>query len=201
LRTKGKLVLVVFALIVASLAAFLLFLPKYLKPEFKKIGHIPYLTSVEIRNPEIALKYGIVGYVEISLAPDAPMSQIEIERGGEASITLLLHFVSHDPKVTEIQVNIDPNSGEGLVIEQSYVVKDTKGNIIERGVVNVNKFVSYNPSGSVTIKADQTLPVTLTIRIPTDFPSSISSFPLGAVGITANVPVLSDVNVMVYVRI
>ncbi len=169
----------------------------YIQPLGKdQVFNAPLLTSLEIRNPEIALKYGIVGYVEI-MAPDASKS-LSLSKGSETSITILLHFVSHVSEVTETRVKIDPNSGEGLTIEQVYAIEDGDGNIIGRGIINVNELISYNPSGLVTLKAGQPLPVTLTICIPIDFPRDVDPFPLGAVGITASVPILSDIKVMVY---
>ena len=181
MKVEKKLVLVGFTLIVVSLAAYLSFLSVPSEPE-PRIKSIPFLTSQEIRNPVIALKYGIKGYLEISQAPETPKSPT-IEKEGEASITILLHFVSYTPDLPEIQVNIDPNSGEGLTIE--------------RGTVTINKLVSYNPSGTVTIKAGQTLPVKLTIQVPKDFPSNAFPFPIGAVGITADIPIIDEIDVMI----
>jgi len=57
--------------------------------------------------------------------------------------------------------------------------------------------VSYNPSGTVTIKAGQTLPVKLTIQVPKDFPSNAFPFPIGAVGITADIPIIDEIDVMI----
>jgi len=201
LRIKKKLVLLAFALIVvASLVAYFQSSPK--SPPMKGIGvSIPSLTNDDIRNPEIALEYGFTGYVEATLGPNAPKS-MTIRKGEEASITVLLHFVSHDPEVKEVQVTLNPE-GEGLKIEQSYVIVDEKGNVVSRGVININEFVRYNPSGTVTIHADENLPVTLTIRVPIDFPGSVSPFQLGLVGVSVKaskgyIPVLCDARVMVY---
>lgn len=196
LRTGRKLALVTVALILASLVAYVQSPAKSSEPELQEIN-VPALTRLEIRNPEIARKYDIVGYLEITMAPNAPKS-LSVSKGGEASIMILLRFVSYVPEVTETQVKIDPKSGEGPMIEQYYVTEDAKGDIIGRGVVNINDLVTYNPSGIVTLKASQTLQVTLTTRIPTDFPIEVSSFPLSAVGITANVPIINDVKVTVY---
>lgn len=180
--TKKKLTLLASALIVVSLAAYLLVLWISQEQEVEMIG-IPTLHADEIRNPDIALKYGIKGYLEIKQAPDASKS-LTVEKEGQASTTILLHFVSYTADLTEILVNIDPNSGEGLSIE--------------RGTVTVNKLVSYVPSGIVTVKAGQTLPVKLTIRVPKDFPNDAFSFPIGAVGITADIPIIDEIDVMIY---
>jgi hypothetical protein len=128
-----------------------------------------FLTDTEIRNPEIALKYGITGYLEIIHPSDSP-SSLSVDRGGEINITILLHFVSYSPEVTEAQLNIDPNPKTG-------------GEGIEMGGVFFNDLVSYNPSGNISIKAGETIPVTMSFRIPENFPSSIEALPLCAMGI------------------
>lgn len=144
------------------------------EPKFEEIIGISTLTGMEIRNPEIALKYGVTGYLEITYPPDSP-GLLSVDRGGEININILLHFVSHTPEVTEAQVNIDPKGPWGLKIEYRDVI--------------FNEFVSYNPSGNITIKAGETIPVIMTIRIPEDFPSYIKSIPLGAMGIQFNITI------------
>jgi len=138
---------------------------------------IPALTEVEIRDSETALKYGATGYLEITYPSDSP-SLLSIDRGGEININILLHFVSHTPELTELQVNIDPKSRGGLSI--SY--RD----------VNFREFVSYNPSGNITIKAGETIPVIMSIRIPENLSSYIEAIPLGAMGIQANVTIIDE---------
>lgn len=142
-----------------------------------KIEGISPLTGIEIRNPEIASQYGVAGYLEITYAPDSP-SCLSVDRGGEINISILLHFVSYIPEVTEAQVNIDPKSPWGLRIQQ--------------GDVTFNDFVSYNPSGNITIKAGETIPVVMTISVPEDLPRTITAVPLDAMGIMADVPVISE---------
>jgi hypothetical protein len=139
-----------------------------------EIRNIVLLTDTEIRDPEIALQYGVTGYLEITYPSDSP-SSLSVDRGGEINITILLHFVSYSPEVTEAQVDTDPQGPWGLRIEQSGVT--------------FNDFVSYNLSGNITIKAGETIPVIMTIRIPEDFPSYINSIPLGAMGIQFNITI------------
>jgi hypothetical protein len=134
-------------------------------------------TPEEIRNPEIALKYGITGYLDIVLPADSP-SSLSVNRGGEINITILLHFVSYTTEVTEAQVNIDPKNPWCLGIEQDDV--------------SFNDLVSYNPSGNISIRAEETIPVTMSIRIPENLPSSIEAIPLYALGITSNFLVLDE---------
>jgi hypothetical protein len=138
---------------------------------------ISSLTGIEIRNPEIALQYGITGYLEITYPSDSPIS-LSVDRGGEININILLHFVSYTPEVTEAQVNIDPESPWGLGIEQDDV--------------NFNDLVSYNLSGNISIKAGEIMPIMMSIRIPENFPGSIEAIPLGAMGISANFGILDE---------
>ena len=144
------------------------------EPTINKTENIVLLGPTEIRNPEIALQYGVTGYLEITLPSDSP-SSLSVDRGGEININILLHFVSYTPEVTEAQVTIDPKGPWGLKIEYRDVI--------------FNEFVSYNPSGNITIKAGETIPVIMTIRIPEDFPSYINSIPLGAMGIQFNITI------------
>jgi hypothetical protein len=156
-------------------------------------GSISSLGPLGIRDPDIALEYGILGYLDVTLPPDSPKA-LSISRGEEANITILLHFVSHIPELTEVEVNIDPKD-DPLRMGQCYHIEDAEGKVIKRGVITINDLISYNPSGNITIKAGETLPVTMTIRVPADLPEGImpASIPLGAVGITADVFVLSDI--------
>jgi len=142
-----------------------------------KIIGIPTLTGMEIRDPEIALKYGVTGYLEITYPPDSP-SLLFIDRGGEININILLHFVSYTPEVTEAQINIDPMHPWGPRIEYRDVI--------------FNEFVSYNLSGNISIKAGETIPVMMSIRIPANFPSYIEAIPLCGMGIRADVPTIDE---------
>jgi hypothetical protein len=152
---------------------------------------IPAITHFEIRNPDIAAEYGIRGYLEI--LPDGSSEELYISRGGEANTTILLHFVSYTPELSEIEVSIDPK--DTLWISVSYSILDAEGNIIGKGVIDVNRLVSYSPSGRVVLKAGETLPVTMTIRVSADLPERISesSIRLGAVGIRTDVPLISEI--------
>ena len=156
-------------------------------------GSIPSLVPLDICDPDIALEYGILGYLDVTLPPDSPKA-LSISRGEEANITILLHFVSHIPELTEIEVNIDPKD-DHYKVGQYYHIEDAEGNIVGRGLIITNDLVSYNPSGTIVMRANETLPITMTIRVPADLPEGImpASIPLGAVGITADVFVLSDI--------
>ncbi len=143
--------------------------------EFKSI---PALTDMEIMNPEIAKKHNISGYIEITSANSS------ILKGNNTTVTFYLHFVSHNPNVRETKVRIDPK-GDGLAITQVYL--DEKG---ERKKFTLNDFVKYEPQGVITIKDGETIAVKMTIRIPKLKASYIPEFPVGPVGISADVPVI-----------
>jgi hypothetical protein len=162
------------------------------EPEAQLEGRsIPGITGMEIRNPDTAAKYGIRGYLEI--LPAGSSEELYISRGGEANTTILLHFVSYTAELTEIEVSIDPEDTPSVKV--CYGVLDVEGNIIGKGVIDVNRLVNYSPSGKVVVKAGETLPVTMTIRVPADLPERISYswIPLEAVGIRTDVPLLSEI--------
>jgi len=85
-------------LIVVAFSAGLLLRPyeSSKTPEIKPIS-VPLLGTEEVKNPEIAKRYGIVGYVEFNMTEDTPRTLV-IARGEEVNITILIHFVSYDPK-------------------------------------------------------------------------------------------------------
>jgi len=172
---SGIMISVVVAL--ASVAFVLLIVGSSPEPKFEEIKYVPALTELEIRDREIALKYGVTGYLEITYPSDSP-SLLSIDRGGDININILLHFVSYTPEVTEAQVNIDPKGPGGYKIEYLDV--------------NFREFVSYNPSGNIVIKAGETIPIIMNIRIPENLTSDIEAIPLGAMGIRTNVPMIDE---------
>jgi hypothetical protein len=144
------------------------------EPKIEKWGSAIFLTDSDIRNPEYALQQGIAGYLEITLPPDSP--SLLSDTGGEVNVNILLHFVSYTPEVTEAQVNIDPNSQFGFG-ENDLFWDET---------------VSYNLSGNISIKAGETIPVTMSICLVVNFQRSIAAIPLYPAGITANVTTIDD---------
>jgi len=182
MREKFNLRLISVFVVLALLVCALLSVSSSLEPnepnfeEMEMVG-VPLLTDIEIRNPEIALQYGVTGYLEITYPSDSP-SLLSIDRGGEININILLHFVSYTHEVTEAQVNIDPKGPGGYKIEYLDV--------------NFREFVSYNPSGNIVIKAGETIPVIMNIRIPENLTSDIEAIPLGAMGIRTNVPMIDE---------
>lgn len=144
------------------------------EPKMEKVGNIIWLMPSDIRNREYALQQGIAGYLEITLPPDSPSLLSNI--GGEVNVNILLHFVSYTPEVTEAQVNIDQNAWVGF----------------GENALSWNETVSYNLSGNISIKAGETIPVTMSIRLVVNFQRSIAAIPLYPAGITAHVTTIDD---------
>jgi len=109
---------------------------------------------------------------------------VYLKRGEEADIPILLHFDSHNPEVTQVPVSIDlANCSSGWWVY--YGILDDEGNEIGRGSISNSQVLSYNVSGTVVIKSGETLPLTMTIRLPEDLPKRISrtSFDVPVIGI------------------
>jgi hypothetical protein len=139
------------------------------------IPFIPYLKSLD---PATALKYGITGYLEITYPSHSPNS-LSVGRGGEININILLHFVSYAPEtVTEAEVNINPSSDSGRVVVQGDVI--------------LSELISYSAGGNITIQAGETVPVTMILRVPEDFPESTTRIFLYAARITTDFPMIDE---------
>jgi hypothetical protein len=161
-KMRGRLkVGIVALLVVTSLASIVLFAGPLLGwgEDQTQDGDILSMGFEEIRDPAFAAQHGLRGYLEISYPPDSP-SVLSVHRGGEASIDVLIHLVSYVPALTEMQVCILPEAS---------VFCDYRAE--ERAY----KLISYNPSGNLTIKAGETVSVTMTVCVPEDFPESVTA--------------------------
>jgi len=172
-KFNPRIVILVFVALLACAPLFASLSSELNEPKIAKWGVILLMPS-DIRNPEYALQEGITGYLEITYPSDSPSLLSDI--GGEVKVNILLHFVSYSPKVTEAQVNIDQNAWFGFGVND----------------VSWNETVSYNLSGSIPIKAGETIPVTMTIRLVMNPQRSIAAIPLDPAGITANVTTIND---------
>jgi hypothetical protein len=172
-KFNPRIVILVFVALLACAPLFASLSSELNETKMAKWGVI-LLSDSDIRNREYALQQGIAGYLEITYPPDSPSLLSAI--GGEINVNILLHFVSYSPEVTEAQVNIDQNAWFGFGVND----------------VSWNETVSYNLSGSITIKAGETIPVTMTIRLVMNPQRSIAAIPLDPAGITANVTTIDD---------
>jgi hypothetical protein len=172
-KFNPRIVILVFVALLACAPLFASLSSELNEPKIAKWGVILLMPS-DIRNREYALQQGISGYLEITYPSDSPSLLSAI--GGEINVNILLHFVSYSPEVTEAQVNIDQNAWFGFGVND----------------VSWNETVSYNLSGSIPIKAGETIPVTMTIRLVMNPQRSIAAIPLDPAGITANVTTIDD---------
>lgn len=172
-KFNPRIVILVFVALLACAPLFASLSSGLNETKMSKWGVILLMPS-DIRNPEYALQQGISGYLEITLPSDSPSLLSDI--GGEINVNILLHFVSYTPEVTEAQVNIDQNAWF------RYGEND----------VYWDETVSYNLSGTIPIKAGETIPVTMTIRLVVNFQRSTAAIPLEPAGITANITIIND---------
>jgi len=128
------------------------------------------LTPEDIRDPQIALQHGILGYVELTWMDTLPPSVMrpgEIWRGG-----WLAHFVSHTCEVAEAELHIEP--GEGALRGGRYYTREDGTEVF----LDYSRFLCYWPQGVFKIKADETMVIEVTLRVPSDLPRSIQDFRL-----------------------
>jgi len=146
------------------------------------------LSITDITDAETALRHGIYGYIEISAAPGTPSLVGVTQDSATTDVTILLSFVSHAPDTkNEAKVSVDLNSPNGLTIEQ----------YTEDGVIKLNDIISYNVTGTITIRAGETVPICVTIQ---NLPLKGESIPLEGVGIMSDfdVAIIHNIGVRLY---
>jgi hypothetical protein len=129
-----------------------------------------FLTDDDIRDPQIALQHGILGYVELTWVDALPPSAM---RPGETwTGGWLAHFVTHTCEVTEAELHIEP--GEGAFRVGKYYTREDGTEVF----LDYSRFLRYWPQGVFKIEADETMVIKVTLRVPADLPRSIQDFPL-----------------------
>jgi hypothetical protein len=195
---RRKLVAALLALALVTLTPALCI--KFLAPSHEaqptEAFFIPRLSDDEMRDPEIAMKYGIRGYVDLTPQDSPP----EAMRRGEAwTTTVVLHFVSHTPDLAEVQLHIcsiSAHTGQGA---GTYYYREDG----EREYFDYTSLVSYCPGGTFRLGNGETLTVQLAFRVPSDCPESIDEVHLSPCGIEAfdgdgsSVPILNPMGAMV----
>jgi len=147
----------------------------------------PAITRKEIEDPIEAQKRNIKGYIEIT--PQNPdLNSIYPERETEYRVNINIKFVSHTKELTETEILIDPHHKYATTVEK--YLGDNKGSVI------LNDYISYDPSGSITLKAGEPITVTISINLPKDFPKV--KIPLNAVGIISELTVIDYLDVDIY---
>lgn len=128
------------------------------------------LTPEDIRDPEIALQHRILGYVELTWMDVLPPSAM---RPGETwTGKWLAHFVSHTCEVTEAELHIEP--GEGAYRAGRYYTGEDGTEVF----LDYSRFLRYWPQGVFKIKADETMVIEVTLRVPADLPRRIQDLRL-----------------------
>lgn len=148
---------------------------------------IPSLGSVDIINKTTAIKYGILGYLEITPLQETPKTFTLNEQG--FNITLELKFTSHTQDLNEIEVKFDPKNLNTVTIEQG--LGDGKGTIL------INDYIHYYPSTNITLKNGESKNVILNVKLPLLTYLKGLKIPIKAIGIITNVPVLDNTEVIV----
>lgn len=165
-------------------------MPKEETPgRFKNTFDAPFLSDTEIANASIAVPYGVKGYIQATVAAGTPKLLDAARNGGRVEVTILLHFVSYSPELTQTEVNIDPLNSSGLVLK--IVTYSDR-------VININELIDYEPKGLLIIRENETLAVKTTITFPADVLGSLQDFYLSCVGMAANVPILEKMDVIIH---
>jgi len=122
------------------------------------------------RDPEFALQHGWFGYLDITWLDDP--GDLCLDRGEEWCGTWLLHFVSHTSELTEMSLYV--SRCDGLWNYPRWCIDGD-------GPAEPIKFFPlwwYEPHGVIRMKAGETVPVKVTVRIPEDLPEEIHQFTL-----------------------
>jgi len=119
-----------------------------------------------VPDAEYSLKWGYYGYVFINVSEDTP-EVIYADRGEDVNITVLVHLISFLPNFTQANIKIAPHDPTNAICLEPYNGRD--------GYFCVNDLISYIPNGTVEIKANETLPITLVIHVPEDFPPGLQT--------------------------
>jgi hypothetical protein len=131
-------------------------------------------THGNIRDPEFALRHGILGYVELTWEDDPPLA---MHRGETWNGTWFAHFVSHTCEVTEAELHIEPGGGT-LRAGTYYHHEDGT-----QGFLDFSSLLRYDPDGVFRIKAGETMAIAVTIQVPADLARSVRVFPVHPLGI------------------
>lgn len=141
--------------------------------------YITTLSAIDILNKTEAVKLGIVGVVIIS-APQGTPTTYEVKAGEELKIPVLIQFQSYNSTIKEAIISLSPSPGE---VQQEYVILDSNGNEVNRGILDISGIEVYTPS-SITLKDGESVQVTLSLKIPPTIPDM--SFGLSASGVKAS---------------
>lgn len=164
-------------------------------------GHpqsIPALLASDYENPATASKYGVAGYVEVSLLNTT--GSVDVSASREADFALAVRFISYSADLVSVNVSFGQS---GILEDQYYPILGPDGQLVGRGVVHINDLISYEPQGVISVPVGTTQTVNLVLRIPSDFPDGLHDFSLGPLGISVDgmnsIPVVASWSVSVHV--
>lgn len=181
---KLLLVLVVLAMVsVTAVLCVLLLAPGATPQEVRGIGPL----IIDVRDPQIATRYGILGYIELTW--DEPPPQFLFSRGEAWSATMLARFISYSPEITEVDLRLDPGN-VGLIYGKYY-----RTEYGSHQLYLFSSLFSYDPSGTVRLKADEIMPTKVTVQIPATFTQEFTSFSFALPGMESanwHVPLFAD---------
>jgi hypothetical protein len=141
-----------------------------------------------IRDPATAAESGVRGFVD-AIFIDDPQGFI-LNRGEQWTGTVLLRAVSHTPDLTEIKIYVDPQrspSRSGTLVKLKSGARSF-GDQVGGEYIDYTALLSYSPSGSFVIKAGESLTLSMTIKIPQDFPEEIEDVQFASLGIWSDSP-------------
>jgi len=130
----------------------------------------------DLLDPESALSHGFKGYVNVSYVSETPVRVI-VSPGKVINYTIQLKLIPHVPEFTETEVALDPKHSSGYGAGWS-------------NPPIFNAYIRYSPSGTLILKADEPLNVTMILSVPEGL-RGMSAYPrhLLGVGIMADIPV------------
>ncbi|MBS7630378.1 hypothetical protein KEJ47_02185 [Candidatus Bathyarchaeota archaeon] len=154
---------------------------------------VPFFLIKELKDPAIALSYGIRGIIEVT-SPNTPR-YLKVEPGKIIEIPLVLTFISYDHEINSTEVLIDPQNIRDYTMEVG---------LGEGRFIVMNNYVKYSINGTVILEASKPLSITMTWKIPQGLSQRPQGLPprkiyISIMGISAKVPIIESMVVCLVV--
>jgi hypothetical protein len=132
----------------------------------------------DVLDPAKPISHEFKGYINVSYVSETPIRVIASPRK-VINFTIQLELISHVPDFTETEVVLDP--------ENSNQVGAGWGD----PVPIFNDYIRYSPNGTIFLRVDEPLNVTMILCVPDGF-TGMSAYPhqLIGVGIMADIPLI-----------
>jgi len=111
------------------------------------------LVESQVDTPEEAAAHGIDGYVKLQY-PQLPQ-QIQIVKGGNLTFTFRATFTSYNTNMPFIKLIVDPQYRDPYQVQSNMADK-------------LRDVISYEPEGFLTLRAGESVNITVTIQAPDD---------------------------------